>query len=800
VLKHLSAAILTAFAAAHADALTPEAQQERWRMPPPHIAELIDAPRAPMVLLSPARDHLVLFERPAAPHLSELARPAARLAGLRIDPETNGLHGPRSYSAISVQDVSGEARPVRGLPEGAGIGLHRWSPDGTRLAVMVTDDDRLGLWVVDLRDATARPLARQGVNGVFPILSWAPDGSAILAALTPENREAPPERPRVPPGPSTQDSLGGAAARLTGQDLLRDPHDADLFDWLAASQLALIDTRDGSVERLGPPDVHTEAELSPDGEWILIKRLERPYSYQAPWMSFPRSVEVRDLAGRIVPVHSRTLSESVRRGGVPGGRRMIAWQDNHPARLVWAEALDGEDPAAALEHRDRVMMLPAPFDGTPEQILRTRGRFGGIQWLAHGGLGLARELDRETGVSREWLAGPDAGRLDLADERAFGDRRANPGLPVSTVSAQGRTVLHVHDGAIFRSGTDSEGRAFLARQSLQDFATEIVWRAPGENHERMLAPAAPDGSSVLTWYESPDTPPNIRLHDQDGARLITGFPHPHPELSGARRETLRYMRADGVPLSAILHLPPDYQEGETLPVVVWAYPVEYADPQSAPVRGDSRRFTRLSGLAPAVLATQGYAVLENASMPVIAAGSRPVNETFIEQITMNARAAVDATVERGVGDGERTAVIGHSYGAFMTAHLLAHSDIFRAGVAMSGSYNRTLTPFGFQTERRTLWDAPEMYLSLSPLLDADRIDEPLLLIHGEMDENSGTFPMQSERMFAAINANGGTARLVMLPHERHNYAARESVLHVVAEMIDWLDRWVKPERTPGENP
>lgn len=135
----------------------------------------------------------------------------------------------------------------------------------------------------------------------------------------------------------------------------------------------------------------------------------------------------------------------------------------------------------------------------------------------------------------------------------------------------------------------------------------------------------------------------------------------------------------------------------------------------------------------------------------------------------------------------------------MTANLLAHSDLFRAGIARSGAYNRTLTPFGFQSERRTFWEAPEMYAKVSPFWYADKIKEPILLIHGEADNNQGTFPIQSERMFAAIRGNGGTARLVMLPLEAHGYAAKESTEHTLFEMVQWFDKWVKNAKPRGSS-
>jgi len=177
------------------------------------------------------------------------------------------------------------------------------------------------------------------------------------------------------------------------------------------------------------------------------------------------------------------------------------------------------------------------------------------------------------------------------------------------------------------------------------------------------------------------------------------------------------------------------------------------------------------------------------------------NDTFVEQLVSSAEAAVNAVVERGVVDPEKIAVGGHSYGGFMTAHLLAHTKLFKAGLARSGAYNRTLTPFGFQGEERTFWEATPTYIRLSPFAHAKKIAEnkrPLLLIHGENDENSGTHPMQSERLYNAVKGMGGIIRLVKLPFERHGYRARQSIMHALYEQDMWLQTYVESGWTPPE--
>ncbi|WP_417486829.1 S9 family peptidase [Maricaulis sp.] len=783
----------------------PVAAQEAYRLPPQEIIDIVDAAPSPWTSLSPARDTLLLMHREALPPVAELARPMERLAGLRLDATLNGRHGPRSVIGLSLVDLeSGEEREVR-LPDDAGISYTRWSPDGSQIAFVMTRNDELSLWVVDVDRARARELVDSGINAIFSPIEWMPDGERLLVSLVDPERGPMPERPRVPSGPVTQEASGYEAPVRTYQDLLTDEHDAALFAWLATSQLALVNTTGRTrVREVGEPGLYYSAEPAPGGDYILIGEMEQPFSYQVPWSRFPDRVFVTDLDGdEIATIARQPLADNVPIGGVVTGRRSINWQASHAARLIWAEALDGGDPRVETDERDSAWALEAPFDGEPVEILRTEDRYYGTQFTSEGQLGFSMEYDRDTRVIRRWLvdfADPSV-EPRLAEERNYQDAYANPGSALSVRNEFGQTVVGVHDGYMYMAGdgaTPEGDRPFLNRVNFETFETTEIWRNSGENYEVVIGLTSPDASSFLTRWEDPVTPPNVRWHRTgEETAEITDFANPHPQLNEISRELITYEREDGVPLSATLYLPADYEEGDTLPVLVWGYPLEYNDASTAgQVSGSPYEFTRVAGTSPRFLVTQGYALLENATMPIVGDDPLTVNDTFIEQLVLSAEAARDVTVEMGFGDGERLAIAGHSYGAFMTAHLLAASDVFRAGIARSGAYNRTLTPFGFQSERRTFWAAPETYFELSPFMHADQINEPMLMIHGQMDNNSGTYPMQSERMFAAVKGNAGTARLVMLPYESHGYRGRESILHVLAESIDWLDRWVKPVEDP----
>lgn len=783
---------------------TPSAAQDEYRLPPQEIVDIVDAPQAPATTFSPNRQHLLLIHRESLPPVSELARPMARLAGMRLDTATNGRHGPRTAIGLSVIDLeTGEENQID-LPADVGLSNFDWSPDGRYAAFIVTQGETLSLWVADVERATVREVIDEGINAVFDPIRWMPDSRALLVNTIPADRGPMPERPLVPAGPVIQEAGGYEAPVRTYQDLLTDSYDAKLFAWMARSQLVLVGVGRGRAQPIGSPDLIYSADPAPGGEMILIGAMEEPFSLDVPWASFADRTYVIDMDGNeIAEIARQPIADNVPIGGVVTGRRSVGWQSSHEARVIWSEALDGGDPRVETDERDSVWALAAPFTGEPVEIARFEDRYYGTQFTSEGQTGIAVEYDRDTRIIRRWVldfSDPSIAPR-LAEERNLQDAYANPGSPETVRNEFGRSVAAVENGFLYYTGTGAtpEGnRPFLNRVSFADFETTELWRNSGENYEGVLGLVAPDASAFLTSYEDPETPPNVRLHDGDGPRFITEFANPHPQLNEISRELITYEREDGVPLSATLYLPADYQEGDTLPLLIWAYPLEYNDAATAgQVRGSPYQFTRVAGTSPRFMVTQGYALLENATMPVVGDDPETVNDTFIEQLVLSAQAAIDESVRRGFGDGERVAVAGHSYGAFMTAHLLAASDLFRAGIARSGAYNRTLTPFGFQSERRTFWAAPETYFELSPFMHAHEINEPILLIHGQMDNNSGTYPIQSERMFAAVKGNAGTARLVMLPFESHGYRGRESILHVLAESIDWMNTYVLPEEPVG---
>ena len=772
--------------------------QVSYQKPPKEVQDVLSAPTPPQLMLSPTRDTGMLVELRRYPPIAEVAQPMLRLAGLRINPNTSGPHNPLSAVSISLLRFADGSQSRIALPADAKLSVPDWSPDGKNFAFANTTARGIELWVGETATANARRMAGLTLNGAYgdPV-SWMPDNRTLLVKLVPAGRGKAPAQ-EVPTGPNVQETSGRGTGVWTMQDLLKSPHDEALFDHYATSQLALVDG--AKVTSLGAPAIFQGVQPSPDGKYLLVTRVHKPYSYLHASFSFPKEVEIWDRAGKTLhKLASQPLADSVPVDGVVTGPRGHQWRSTEPATVVWTEALDGGDPKKKVGHRDRVLVLKAPFTGPPSELIRTEHRFSGMQWIEKGGLALAHEFERDRRWQRATLLdADDPGKprrqvwsLDMRD------RYKDPGNPISRTLPSGHRAIQRNGDWIYFSGqgaTPEGDRPFLDRFSLETFQTERLFRSDAKSYEAVAALLDEAGTRFLTRRETPSDPPNYYIRTVSGQgtmKALTQFSDPTPQLRGIKKQLVTYKRGDGVQLSFTLYLPPGYKEGTRLPAFVWAYPLEYNDPGTAgQVVGSTQRFTSIGGASHLFFLLRGYAVLDNTTMPVVG-DFQTVNNTYVEQVVASAKAAIDKAVEMGVVDADRIAVGGHSYGGFMTANLLAHSDLFRTGIARSGAYNRTLTPFGFQSERRTLWEAPELYVRMSPYMHANKINEPILMIHGEADNNAGTHPIQSERLYQAIRGHQGTARLVMLPHESHGYIARESIEHTLYEMIQWLDKHVK---------
>jgi dipeptidyl aminopeptidase/acylaminoacyl peptidase len=639
------------------------------------------------------------------------------------------------------------------------------------------------------------PLPGGGFRGSGGV-EWLDDNRTLLVKTIPAGRGAPPPAPAVPTGPNTQETDGKATSVWTLQDLLRTPHDELLFEYYTTSQPMLIDAATLKSTTLGKPGIYTSIDASPDGKYFLASRLHRPYSYLYAFNSFPTEISIWDRTGKVVrQLADLPLAERVPIEGVRTGPRGLQWQPGAPATLVWAEALDGGNPKEKVPHRDRIVALKPPFQGEASEIFKTEQRYQGMRVLENGKLALINDFDRNRRWSRTFV-------VDLSNpavpaktiwSRNSQDRYKDPGQPLAR---RGEGGIRMNGDWMFLTGQGASpqgDRPFLDTMNIVTGETKRLWQCGTDVYESVVEVLDDSGTKLLTRRESPTEPPNYYVRSLAGGSelALTKYADPVPQLRKIKVELVRYQRADGVPLSMKLYLPPDYQPGTRYPAIMWSYPREFGDADTAgQIGGSTKRFTSITGASHLFFLLNGYVVLDDATLPVIG-DPETMNNTYIEQIVAGAKAAIDKAAELGYIDPDRVGVGGHSYGGFMTANLLAHSDLFRAGLARSGAYNRTLTPFGFQSERRTFWEAKDVYLKMSPFLVADKIKEPILFIHGEADNNTGTFPIQSERMYQAVRGNGGVARLVMLPHESHGYQARESIEHALWEMITWADKYVK---------
>ncbi|MEZ5403370.1 MAG: prolyl oligopeptidase family serine peptidase [Bryobacteraceae bacterium] len=784
-MKHLVLALLAlgAFAA------------EGYKKPPKAIQDILDAPAPPIASVNPTHTHALFIEARRYPPIAELARPVLRLAGFRIDPASNGPQTGWTGWRLTLSALAADAKPLKlAVPESAVLSPPRWSPDGKRFALLNRAASSVELWVGDAATGAIRRLPNIAINAaVGEPLQWLPGSQELLAQLVPARRGPPPAEPTAPTGPVVQETSGKAGPVRTYQDLLASPYDEALFDYYATAQLAAVNASTGASRPIGAPHVFLGAEPAPDGRHLLVEFVRKPYSYLLTAFSFPRDAEVWTLRGTLVKkVASLPMADRVPIDGVRTGPRNLGWDPSAPATIEWVEALDGGNPKEKVPHRDRIMTWQAPFAGEASEAVLVPERLRG---LAHGENGMRWYADYER--SKRWLrtfiqtkGGEPAELFSLSSQ----DRYHDPGTPVRKTLPSGQRVILTAGNAIFLTGDGAspEGdRPFLDRFDLATRKTTRIFHCDPERYETVASVLDDQGARLLIRGESPTDPPNYYLLANGRRTQLTFAKDPAPELRTIHKELVTYKRADGVGLSFTLYLPPGHKEGTRLPTIVWAYPREFGDASvAAQVSGSTKRFTTIAGASHLFLLLAGYAILDGATMPVIGT-PETANNTYIEQVVSSAKAAIDKAAAMGVTDPDRVGVGGHSYGAFMTANLLAHSDLFRAGVARSGAYNRTLTPFGFQAEPRTFWEAPEIYLKMSPFMHAQKLKEPILFIHGMADNNPGTFPIQSERMYQAIRGNGGTARFVYLPHESHGYSGRESIETTLTETIEWFDKHVK---------
>ncbi|CAL1398697.1 unnamed protein product [Linum trigynum] len=815
-----------------------EATEGKYQIPPPAIRDIVDAPPLPALSFSPQRDKILFLKRRALPPLSELAKQEEKLAGMRIDGKCNSRSRMSFYTGIGIHQLMpdgslGPEREVCGLPEGAKINFVTWSLDGRHLCFSIrlgeeeeedNNSSKLTVWVANVETGLARPLFQSPdiyLNAVFDNFVWV-DDSTLLVCTIPKSRGAPPKKPLVPSGPKIQSNETKDIIQVrTFQDLLKDEYDEDLFDYYATSQLVLA-SLDGTVKEIGTPAVYTSMDPSPDEKYLMISSIHRPYSYIVPCGRFPKKVEVWTIDGKFVrELCDLPLAEDIpiAFNSVRKGMRSINWRSDKPATIYWAETQDGGDAKVEVSPRDIIYSQPAdPVEGEEPEILHKLDfRYGGISWCDDS-LALVYESWYKTRRIRTWVVSPgskDATPRILFD-RSSEDVYSDPGSPMLRRTSAGTYVIarikKQNDEGTYLllngSGATPEGNIpFLDLFDINTGSKERIWQSDKEKYfETVVALMSDDNEGdlhldqlkVLTSKESKteNTQYYIQKWPEKKAFQITAFPHPYPQLASLQKEMIRYQRKDGVQLTATLYLPPGYDPSKDgpLPCLVWSYPGEFKSKEAAgQVRGSPNEFPGIGSTSALLWLARRFAILSGPTIPIIGEGDVEANDSYVEQLVASAEAAVEEVIRRGVAHPSKIAVGGHSYGAFMTANLLAHAPhLFCCGIARSGAYNRTLTPFGFQNEDRTLWEATSTYVEMSPFMSANKIKKPILLVHGEEDNNSGTLTMQSDRFFNALKGHGALCRLVILPFESHGYSARESIMHVLWETDRWLHKYCVP--------
>lgn len=775
-----------------------------YKTPPKDMMDMLLAKGAPGVSIDDKGEWMLLTESNSYPSVEELARPELKIAGLRINPANFAPSRQNFVNNLYLKNISsGKEMKISGLPNPLAASNISWSPDDKKIAFTHTTASRIDLYVIDVATQKATKINKTALNVITGGAIWF-DNNTLLYRTALKPATAAPPKPAMPKGPTVQENYGKASPRPTYQDLIKSPYDEELFAFYASTQL--VKNSNGTETKIGQPAIYGSISVSPDKKYLLIRKIKKPFSYTVPANGFPAEMLITDINGKLVKQLADLPSSETAPGGndnVQLAPRAFDWRDDEAATVVWCMPLDSGLIKKQVEYRDAVYALSAPFTGEAIQLFKTKMRYRGTTWgnadLAIVSEGLTgkqtTQIDRFNSVT---------GDLEKLITRNTTNAYANPGQPLTAPNQYGKNVLLTIDNGnkiIFNNTTGSSPKGdlpFLMSFDVHKKKADTLWRSPEGYFEYVVKLLDAGKLSLVTRKESEKDMPNywlknLRLRIAD--RQLTAFTNPYPQMEGVSKEKIKYKRADGVDLTGDLYLPKGYNKERDgkLPVLIWAYPAEYnsAD-DAAQIRGSEHKFTLIGGASPVMYVTQGYAVLNNAEMPIVATGKdKKPNDNFIEQLTMNAEAAVNALDSLGIGDRNRMAVSGHSYGAFMTAHLLAHTKLFKAGIARSGAYNRSLTPFGFQNEDRTYWQDPDLYNKMSPFSYADKIKTPIMLVHGDMDNNTGTFPIQSERMYNAIKGHGGTVKYLSLPYESHGYAGRENLLHLLSEQLSWLDKYVK---------
>ena len=778
-----------------------------YQRPPNEILELVDVSLPPRVLIDENKKFMVHLYRDSYKSITELSNPEIKLAGLRLNPKSNGRSRTNYYNNVMISkmdQIDKSAKQIKGLPKNPKLANIKWSPDQTKIAMTNTKEEGVELWYIDLEKLTAKKLTGPKLNASLgDVITWYQDSKNILAKFKLKNSpDIIDGIDVVPTGPIISSNDGKKAQNRTYQDLLKNEVDEKNFETLARSILSRVSLK-GKTKLLAKKNLYHEIDFSPDGKFILISIIQKPFSYLVPYYRFPMKYAIYSSKGKELTVlHEVPLIEDLPKGfmAVRTGPRNFSWRSDRPSDLIFVEALDGGNPEKDIKYRDEIFEIGYPFKQNKVSLLKTINRFYRIDWCSDT-LALGYDYWWNTRNTKTYVFSPSNSnkKPKIIIDRNYQDRYNDPGSFVKRRNFYGKSILAVNENNLFLMGDgfrDDGQFPFIDKVDLNSLKKVRLYESSFKDKKEDLLDFEVDNNMILTRIESASEYPNYFFRDlkTDSLTKITDFENPFLSIMDVSKEVIEYKRSDGIDLSATLYLPKGYDvnKKQKLPMIMWAYPREFKDNKSASqITQNKNEFTFPYWGSPIYWLTRGYVVLDDVSFPIIGEGDTQPNDNFRKQLVDNASSAINRVYELGYIDKEKVAIGGHSYGAFMVANLLSHSKLFAAGIARSGAYNRTLTPFGFQSEERNYWEAPDTYYNMSPFMHAEKVKTPLLLIHGVEDNNSGTYPLQSERYFNALKGLGATTRLVMLPKESHSYRAKESIMHMLWEQDRWLEKYVK---------
>lgn len=788
-----------------------------YQLPTKPLQDVVEQSKKVSTRLSDDGQWLAVLTPITHQSIQTLARKERKLAGLRLSPEQLIPSRIKSrYMSIELinlhpANVTDKPKNIT-LPQDIELTNVQFSPNSRFLSFIGLSGSGADLYLYEIATQLTTKLNPKRLNASLGLsYKWLNSSKGVITNLA---IEAEPLGLPQNISPNVSETLGKKAPRRTYQDLLKNAHDEAEFSALTTSQLSLI-SLDGSITKIGQPAINLSYRLSPDDRYILVKRISAPFSYMVKYYDFAQTLEVFHTTGNKLSTLAHLESGEYRPPGsdsVRKGPRMVHWRSDKPSTLAYVKALDEGDSRTDVANRDQLLQLDAPFNRPPTALVKTPWRISKVSW---GEQNKALITERNSNKKQMRVSFLNTQKqigepLSLWYQKAIRDTYNDPGsLYRKPLSQDGNSlgrVFHIKDSTLLHYGLGASPQGyqpFLKSFTLPqgDDKSDIkrshtLWSSSDKRLETVRYVIKLNPLTLVINRQSSGTPSHlVWLNVTSGKeRVLYQKQLSLPAFKGMSRQLVTYKRNDGLPLSGILYLPSGYKkEDGPLPVLMWAYPREYKNAEVASqVNYSANQYTQISAKGPVPFVANGFAIFDRVAMPIIGKGQDKPNDSFRTQLINNATAAIDTLVEMGVADRERVAIGGHSYGAFMVANLLAHSDLFAAGIARSGAYNRTLTPFGFQHEKRNFWEAPSLYQQISPFTHADKIDEPLLLMHGEMDANSGTYPMQSARLYKAIRGLGGQTRLVTFPFESHSYKAKESILHMLWEQESWLKQHLIP--------